>query len=1638
MKNKKYLIIIAAVLIISIVSVLLLTNINKENVKAYDYREGFLIAPESEFSYGVAVDSSFKITTKEEYTLEQINKIFFIQDFTDFNIEKINSKEFRVTLNKKLNYDSVYVLGIKQTDLVVATFVYQTVSKFSILGYLPNKQSTDVPINTGIEVYFSNSDITNFKESFSISPNVKGRFEVHDNAYVFVPLATLKYKTVYTVSIEGGLIKNSDGQTIEETTTFSFETTTKTSENVNYKYKGYINFEKLMYEYPSNNVVSIPYYMNMPEDKMSVQLDIDVFKFSDGQQMIEYIDNILKRPYWSMYNSDSNNIDTSKLKNILSFQNMIKYSYETNKFILDIPEQLERGMYLVKLNWEHGQSYVVIQVTDLSAYVLDDESNTYVWVHNLIIKESANAKVNGVSTDNNGLAIVSNEDIKDNVIKISNDTNETYVFKNPYYYNSYNNYWSVLTTDRNLYKPTDKISFFGFVAPRDGNLNDNKVIVEINRGYYYYFFDFARPTNYCIPPYPMNELPLVSYETTLNNGFYEGNIALPALAEGYYTLTIKYKGKQISNKYFNVEEYKKPTMKISITPDKKAVFADERVQFTVNTSFFEGTPVSNLDISYFIDYEGKHIEKTVKSDKNGNVIFSYTPVYINDLQGQRFVSVGVRAKLPEVGELVANTYINVYMNDIEYTYKTDIKNNKIKLEGNVYNFIPDYKTGQKTNVGPYTFKDIHYELYKNTIVKKETGTYYDYINKKTVTQYRYDTVKTLIQKDVIKSDSKGNFSTLLPYHDYDRTWYTIELVVNDKNNRAVSKRVYVSKEYDYEYYNNNNYRVELDKEKYSINDLVKVAFKKGEEDVLGNQFMFVISRKGIQKVIITDKNTTDFTFIEDYMPNATIQVIAFNGKSYQASYQQQVLFNKEDRKLNVKITTDKKEYKPGEIATITIKVTDKDGKSVNSKVLISAVDEALLTLSDMHIDFLNELYQYVDSGIKSTYGTHKDGMNIFYSGDVYGRGARDDFALGSSMEKSLTAVPSVETNGAVDKATIRSDFKDTATFISINTDENGIGVGTFKMPDNITSWRLFANALNNDFYAGGNYINVNTTLPFFINVVTNNMFLVNDKAYIGVTGYGDALSQNDNIDYKVYMKNHPDNVTYASTKAFKRINIQLPAFDIGNDKIIVEAYSNKYGDAIATKIFVTDSYNKMQVTNKYNVENNMNIKGGTYGNTTLVFADMEYIDYVTRAYNLAYYSNERLELLLARDKSIEILSNYLTDSTWISKEKQGDVDYKKYQQSDGGLAILPYGQSDLKITVDNLQFLKDDIDQSMVLEYLYQNLSDKGSSPLVLYGLSQFKQPILLELTRTNSILNLTTEQLVYLALAYYNIGDTYMANSIYENRIKPKITSVDPYSFVNEKNEDYSIYLTVKIAYLAKLLNQQEATSLFKYSVENYTKEYVINNYIALYLEKQLENKKENSNSFTYTYMGKTKDVNFKNNKLFTYEIPSQNLSQFVVSNVVGNIGLLVTYEDKYDIKQINDNNVISVDRKYYDTVTNQLKTSFNMGDIIKVELTINKGKNFLNTIYEITDILPSGLKAIEKPYQYLGDHYEYTYMRASNQVAKATFSKYFINHDNKIIYYARVINTGTYEAMGTYVKLLKSNKIIYQAKNSIIKIGE
>ena len=196
------------------------------------------------------------------------------------------------------------------------------------------------------------------------------------------------------------------------------------------------------------------------------------------------------------------------------------------------------------------------------------------------------------------------------------------------------------------------------------------------------------------------------------------------------------------------------------------------------------------------------------------------------------------------------------------------------------------------------------------------------------------------------------------------------------------------------------------------------------------------------------------------------------------------------KKLDISITPDKQSYRPGEDVKLSVDVKDSAGNPASAEVNISIVDEAYFALYNQSADILSSLYGvYISSGFISEYLSYEPLPGFGGAGAEMGGEGGDD--------------------------SIRRDFKDTALFTAVKTNADGKAEATFRMPDNLTSWRVTCQAVTSDLRAGTEVINVSSKLPFFVDSIFNKVFMTGDSPSILVRANGEELPEGVEVHFKV-------------------------------------------------------------------------------------------------------------------------------------------------------------------------------------------------------------------------------------------------------------------------------------------------------------------------------------------------------------------------------------------------------------------------------------------------------------------------------------------------------------------------------------------
>ncbi|MDD4493205.1 MAG: Ig-like domain-containing protein, partial [Eubacteriales bacterium] len=1068
-----------------------------------DIAKPFELVPADIDDNGTGVDSGYHIILKDnKYNVDELSSKMSISPETAFTVEKKAENDYVLTPSASLTPNKIYSFAFNDEEKGMSySWAFQTRKAFNITATLPRNEATHVPVNTGIEITFSQKDLNDLSGYFEISPQVSGRFEIHKNVIAFVPSSKLSYDTIYTVTVKKGFGNKNNNLKLQEETAFMFQTEPEPALASSGYSCNTVEFVRSMYNLYPYEIPNISVYSNMDS---SNNVEFSLYKYNSADEFKRDISVRDDRPYWCSSYGKQPDIEgkeqTLKINTTLkSFdESNDNYYYRTRYVVL--PEALPEGYYIAVIKVDGLERRAYIQVNSMAVYVGTSVNKTIAFIYDsesALPVEGAKVVFNDftLQTGQDGLAV--SNDVAFNGrgyhtknYEIVRDGHPTYfssVSGSNYQENTRDKYWSYLFTDRAMYLPSDTINIWGLVTGRDSGTAPGSLTVKLSSGYSYDYYDYYEYYDY----YGYNAYAEIdSKEVTLTGpDTFQTSMTFENLNEGYYSLRVYSGDVIILSKGIRIQKYTKPLYTIKTSLDKEVVFADEKLEFNLEAGFFEGTPVNGMKFNYYISnyYYGSQSQSGVlKTDAGGRAKLEFTPAQSKAKTWYPYtMSVSVSNVDPEESPINEYEMFHVFPRDtmLKISSETDeadkctvtLNTNKIdisKIRYKSWYSEKDY-TGEKTDI------DMTVELYEEYYTATKIGTFYDFINKVTYPRYKYESHTSKVQTLQLHSlEGTAAFS----FTKEDRKGYFIKVFCNDGGGNPIEETYHV---YDAYYRDENTswlkidyYSLKSDKSSYtgySAGEKVNLTLYRNNEPCVkqdNTKVLFMRFRKGMLDHTLTDETTYSFDFKKEYIPNAAAMAIYFDGKSMQQTYVETIRYREEDSSLNIEVVPSASEYKPGGTASFNVKVTDSSGKGRRAQVLFSVVDEAYFALYNQNVDILGGIYSYnVSSGYT--------GGSIPYTNtlkDYNYYGAAECGEGGDDVSPS-----------------VRSDFKDTALFKTIMTDENGHGELSFKLPDNLTKWRVTCQGLTDDLCAGDKVINIDTRLPYFISTVFNEVFITGDK-----------------------------------------------------------------------------------------------------------------------------------------------------------------------------------------------------------------------------------------------------------------------------------------------------------------------------------------------------------------------------------------------------------------------------------------------------------------------------------------------------------------------------------------------------------------
>lgn len=1551
-------------------------------------------------------------------------------------------------------------------------------AELKVTSVLPEEHAVDVPVNTGIEITFSERNYSDIDSLFSISPEVKGTFQRHGKTVVFVPDEELAYATVYTVTLKAGVKSTATGAVTGSDTVFSFETRSrenaKDADDIkNPSWTMYLYNEYAELPTSEEPRIGMSYYYDTESEKPDP--DVAVYKFKDTASAVDYLSENGSRLWWTCWNNTKKQADVSSMEKVGEFK--LAESYNSKIHVMSLPFKLDDGFYAINISCEGITRQMILQMNDLPAQMISGGDQSIFWVNKAgtgdAVKGAEISLYGGKSLGTTG---------KDGVLSIKGGIDSEAFYqvkadghvniiapeytKNAYYYSAdigsdkaAEGYWSELQLDRSIFQKDDSVYYWGYASPRAaaaggrGASEVGKVTVAVSEAW--------------------DSQNVLCRETVdVKDGSFSGSVKLPSLDAGSYCISV-YKGSSLANdpvrlssEYFTVQKYEKPSYKIELSSDKKAAFAGDTVNFTARTSFYEGTPASKLEIGYNASYAFESMTGTVTSDADGKAVVAAKLKDNTYEQGSSWEYFGVHAQLPEKGKISAESELTVFNNDInvDISGERNGKNATLKFKVNditldkINNSNDEYwQSGDELGAAT-AGKQLDVTIYRVYWEKYKTGTSYDYITKKSYPVYEYERHEEPIDEFSVTTGSSGKAEKSFTVPDKEKESYYAMISCTDGNGKTMTFERYLGESYDdyfYSMYSGSYYHLDGAKESYKEGDKIDLQLKYGEEAVKAGSCLFVELQNGI---ISYKAGSSSYTgkFTANDAPNKYIRAYYFNGYKYMSGYDMQssLRYDREQRKLDIQVETDKDTYKPGDSCTVTIK-TKAGGKAKKAHVNLAAVDEAVFDVEEYSVDTLASLYSNVSDGLTESFATHdayiaqksdENSIEPAESADVSDSLEKNYIAGGSGMlESQLSSGATADSadRGGSDSA-VREEFKDTAAFASIDTDENGSASYTFKVPDDITSWRLTVSAVTDDLYAGNATRNISATAPVIVNYTLADTYMTGDTPAAGVTTYGRSITDGSTVKYEVWDTASPDKKYTASGKAFSRVDIPLWQMnEEGSHSLMIKATAaDGSSDTVKHEYDVISTSRTAVKAETSEAKAGMSFDADSAGGiNTIIFADAGRGKYLGELVNLTYGSVMRLETALAGSEAASLMEKYFPD---YAKQymPENDIELKKYQKSDGGMAILPYAGSNIKTTAQLMPLLAESstVDKEALKGYLES--AAEGSSGLeraqALYGMAVLGEGDIAQLDNEAAAAGAVTdaesaEQLIYIASAYAYTGAADKAARIYNEKLVPLMENTDPYCRLRAgADADGMLDATGACMLLAQKLDMPEAENMFNYCARNYSSEIVKAAYEAIYIKNAIADAASDGSSITYSLYGEKYTKELSSQGMYgsaVLRVAASQLNQLSVDSVAGSVcAIRIKNSAAKELKSYN--NDITVKRRYYKKGSDKASNTFAQGDIVKVNVWVDYSENAIGGSYTITDYLPAGLAYVDDSAVTGGRSYDDDAMwYSTNDGQKVIFNDYWIlaGKGRLYSYYARVVSPGSFTAEGTVVQSGEASDAVY-----------
>jgi hypothetical protein len=324
-----------------------------------------------------------------------------------------------------------------------------------------------------------------------------------------------------------------------------------------------------------------------------------------------------------------------------------------------------------------------------------------------------------------------------------------------------------------------------------------------------------------------------------------------------------------------------------------------------------------------------------------------------------------------------------------------------------------------------------------------------------------------------------------------------------------------------------------------------------------------------------------------------------------------------------------------------------------------------------------------------------------------------------------------------------------------------------------------------------------------------------------------------------------------------------------------------------------------------------------------------------------------------------------------------------YQSDDGGLALLPYGSSDLDAAVRAAAVAPDAVGRERLTGYLVKVADDpdetRERAAAALWGLAALGQPVLPAVQAAAGTTDLTPTEQLYFGLAAAELGDLGTAGTLYRALVQAHGQASGAAARLNVGADQADILNATSLgAVLGAMLGDDLAPALFQYTLDNANPETLNVLEQAKFLDEALPRLASAPARFTYTLDGVSREATVGGPEAISLLLTGEQLADLAIDVAEGRLGVGVAARLPFDPAAIDADPEVTVSRSFTGgdqaAVTDGSATASAPGetvevaesDLMRVTLDYTLGPAAVDGCYQVSDLLPSGLKAVTQPYQH------------------------------------------------------------------------